>query len=113
MIALALILCASVYVHDGDTIRCDGERIRIFGLACAELHQPNGYAARDALRKMLSGKVVYIQRTGKFSYRRTVAHVLFGPEIGPPDRVTCAMIRRGWCSRYTRYDVRGEYAGCK
>jgi endonuclease YncB( thermonuclease family) len=91
LIATALILCASPTVHDGDTIRCGGERIRIENIDAPELPgSPKcrdrraahawcdyelGYQARDALRSFLSGRQVTIQRTGVDRYGRTLARV--------------------------------------
>lgn len=87
----ALILCTVVTVHDGDTIRCNGERVRIVDIDAPELpDSPKckdrrasyawcdfgaGYKSRDALRGLLASGQVRIQRVGVDKYGRTLAYV--------------------------------------
>lgn len=90
-LASAAFVCASPTVHDGDTIRCGGERIRIENIDAPELpDSPKchdyrvryawcdyqaGYQSRDALRALLSRGRVLINRTGTDRYGRTLARV--------------------------------------
>ena len=82
--------CAQLSVHDGDSIRCGRERIRIENIDAPELpdspkcHPPRsyawcdyraGYAARDALIAFLSKGTVMVRRTGTDRYGRTLARV--------------------------------------
>ena len=87
----AVSLCASPVVHDGDTLRCGGERIRIANIDAPELPDSpkcrdrrssyawcdydKGYQARDALRALLAGRRVQVVRTGVDRYGRTLARV--------------------------------------
>lgn len=87
----ALALCVSLSVHDGDSIRCGRERIRIQDIDAPELpdspkchdrrrryawcNYRKGYEARDALREFLSQGPVMVQRTGVDRYGRTLALV--------------------------------------
>ena len=87
----ALVLCAVVTVHDGDTIRCDGERVRIANIDAPELpdspkcHDRRasygwcdykaGYASRDALAKLAASGPVRMERLGVDKYGRTLARV--------------------------------------
>ena len=88
---IALALCTAPLVHDGDTIRCGPERVRIANIDAPELpdspkcHDRRvsyawcdyraGYAARDALAALLSRGRVSIERIGTDRYGRTLATV--------------------------------------
>lgn len=87
----AVALCASPSVHDGDTIRCGAERIRIQNIDAPELpDSPKcqdyrrsyawcdyaaGYKSRDALQALLTRGPARIQRMGQDKYGRTLARV--------------------------------------
>ncbi|WP_225008835.1 thermonuclease family protein [Novosphingobium percolationis] len=84
-------LCASPAVHDGDTIRCGAERIRIANIDAPELpDSPKcqdyrrayawcdyraGNRARIALQGFLRGGSVKVQRLGTDKYGRMLARV--------------------------------------
>lgn len=85
---LSAALCLVVTVHDGDTIRCDGEKIRILNIDAPELpgsprcrdRRKAGWCdyelaarSRDALKAFLAGGPVTIQRSGVDRYGRTLA----------------------------------------
>lgn len=89
--SIVLALCLSLSVHDGDTIRCGSERVRIASIDAPELpgspkcgarrgksawcDYPKGFAARDALRTLTSRGGVTIERLGTDRYGRTLATV--------------------------------------
>ena len=96
LLALAPIsTCGSVTVHDGDTIRCDGERVRISNIDAPELaHSPRcdsrhlragknpswcddalGLRSRDALQAFVLRGVLVIHREGSDRYGRTLARL--------------------------------------
>ena len=93
-----LALCLALTVHDGDTIRCEAERIRLADIDAPELEgsprcSPQsvqrleasrnpawcdydlGGRARDALSSYLGQGPVMIDRTGIDRFGRTLAHV--------------------------------------
>lgn len=90
-LAAASTLCPSLSVHDGDTIRCGAERVRIADIDAPELpDSPKcrdyraryawcdfqmGEQARDALRGFLTSGKVTIKRQGIDRYGRTLALV--------------------------------------
>lgn len=97
-ILLAAALCIAPITHDGDSIRCGAERIRISDIDAPELagsprcspqrvrqlaNTPNpawcdyrrGEAARKALTAFLASGPVLVQRVGVDRYRRTLARV--------------------------------------
>lgn len=93
--------CTSLSVHDGDTMRCDGERIRLANIDAPELSGSSrcsaksrqrlagsnnppwcdhalGARSRDALRSFVAGGRVAIRRQGVDRYGRTLATVSVG-----------------------------------
>lgn len=110
MICAALGICATLLgfptVHDGDTLRLEGVSIRLFGIDAEELHEPHGYAARDALRAIVSKTShVRCELTGDVSHERRVAicYTAEGRDIGE------LMVRGGHvldCARYSNYRYR-------
>lgn len=83
--------CSSLSVHDGDSIRCGRERIRIANIDAPELPDSpkckdrraayawcdfkTGYASRDSLKAFLAKGRVMIERQGIDRYGRTLARV--------------------------------------
>lgn len=86
-----MLSCPTPQVHDGDTIRCNSERIRIENIDAPELpgspkchdyrarnawcDAQAGYRSRDELRAFLSRGRVVIYRNGQDRYGRTLARV--------------------------------------
>lgn len=91
VLVAAMVACPLAIVHDGDTIRCGRERVRIVGIDAPELPgsskcEPRptrtawcdyqaGYRSRDALRGFLARGPVMIDRRGVDRYGRTLARV--------------------------------------
>ena len=91
IVLAAVVLCLSPSVHDGDTIRCGGERVRIANIDAPELSDSPkcqdrrvsyawcdyraGEASRVALIRLLSRGRVMIERLGTDRYGRTLATV--------------------------------------
>jgi len=107
LLLLASPAVAQVRVVDGDTIRVGAERVRIFGLDCAEMRDPGGREAKRALERMIAGRGVTLERIERDRYGRTVAKVFAGGQD-----VACGMIRAGACREYQRYS-RGTYSRCR
>lgn len=72
----AIIACNAPDVHDGDTLRCGSERVRLFGVDAPEVRrgktpaEPLAYEARDELIRLTRGRVgcrfVERDRYGRF-----------------------------------------------
>lgn len=90
ILAAAAVVCPSPQVHDGDSLRCDGERIRIANIDAPELpdspkctdRRRQGWCdhdmavqSRDALIAFLTRGRVMIARIGVDRYGRTLASV--------------------------------------
>jgi len=83
--------CTWLSVHDGDTIRCGRERVRLADIDAPELpDSPKckdgrrsyawcdfdaGYRSRDALKSFLSSGTIEVDRQGEDKYGRTLAIV--------------------------------------
>ncbi|MBO9707999.1 MAG: thermonuclease family protein [Caulobacter sp.] len=110
LVAAALVACTAPAVHDGDTLRCDGERVRLFGVDAPELKrgktpaEPFADAARLELERLTRGRVAcrFVDRD---RYGRFVGKCWSSTS---PD-VNAAMIRSGLASEYRRYS-KGLYA---
>lgn len=91
LILAAAVVCTPLSVHDGDSIRCGSERVRISDIDAPELpDSPKcrnyrrsytwcdfkaGYRSRDALRAFLVRGLVMVERQGVDRYGRTLARV--------------------------------------
>lgn len=108
--AAALIACTDPQVHDGDTLRCGNERVRLFGVDAPEVRrgqtpaEPFAYDARDELIRLTRGRVgcrfVDRDRYGRFVGKCWSSMT--------PD-VNAAVIRSGFATEYRRYS-KGAYA---
>jgi|SRR5215217_694058 len=106
----AIIACTAPTVHDGDTLRCGPQRVRLFGVDAPEVRrgkttaEPLAYEARDKLIRLTRGRVGY----------RFVDRDRYGRFVGrcwsdtSPD-VNAALIRSGLATEYRRYS-KGAYA---
>lgn len=90
-LAAAAVLCLAPAVHDGDSMRCGSERVRIANIDAPELagspkcgprrgytawcDYEMGEQARRALAGLLAGRRVMIQRRGNDAFGRTLALV--------------------------------------
>jgi endonuclease YncB( thermonuclease family) len=112
-ILLALLVClsspalAGVEIVDGDTLRIDGERVRLWGMDAPERKQacaiggqsvPIGQRATDTLRQILSNGPLRCDAKDRDRYGRTVSECWAG-EVN----VSEAMVRLGWAWALPRY----------
>lgn len=110
LIAGAIIACTAPTVHDGDTLRCGADSIRLFGVDAPEVRrgqapaQPLAYEARDLLVSLTRGRVG-CRVVDEDRYRRKVARCW---SDASPD-LNAAMIRSGLTTEWRRYS-KGAYA---
>lgn len=110
LVAAAIIACSAPPVHDGDTLRCGAERVRLYGVDAPEVRrgatpaEPFAYEARDELERLTRGRVgcrfVERDRYGRFVGRCW--------SDATPD-INAALIRSGFATEYRRYS-KGAYA---
>ena len=96
--------CSSVSILDGDTFRCDGERIRLEGIDAPELpgHCREGrdcapgdpHASADNLARLVEWHTVTCRKTDTDVYGRTVARCTAGKVD-----LSCAQIDGGHAIR--------------
>lgn len=111
LIAMLLVLSspalAGVEIVDGDTLRIDGERVRLWGMDAPERKQacqingqsvPIGQRATDTLRQVLGNGPLRCDAKDRDRYGRTVSECWAG-EVN----VSEAMVRLGWAWALPRY----------
>lgn len=103
--------CEPVRVHDGDTIRCGSERVRLADIDAPELPESPkcegyrradawcdfalGYRSREALRAFLARGPVALHRLGEDRYGRTLAQVTVNG-VGAGDYLVGQGLARPW-----------------
>ena len=83
ILALSVAALTGCTAIDGDTLNCNGERIRLQGIDAPEFSCPrnrqcvegNAQAAKDYLARLIRGKRLTIERPGQDRYERTLAVV--------------------------------------
>lgn len=110
LIAATIIACTAPQVHDGDTLRCGADRVRLFGVDAPEVRrgqtpaEPFAYEARDELVRLTRGRVGC----------RVVDRDRYGRFVGrcwsdASQDLNAALIRSGLATEYRRYS-KGAYA---
>lgn len=100
-------------VIDGDTIEIHGERIRLASIDAPETGQTCqdaagaewrcGVEAARLLDRMLLGKIVSCESSGRDRYRRLIASCTFPGEDGHAVSVNGLMVYAGFALAYRRY----------
>ncbi len=107
---VALSLCA---VIDGDSLRCNGENIRLLGIDAPEFRCPSNrqcvegdpQAAKDYLTGLIAGRGLTIERVGQDRYGRTL-----GVVYADGYNLSCSMISAGHAVYIERWDNGGRVA---
>ena len=109
----SLILAATITVVDGDTLRINGEPIRLLGIDAPEIHgcrqgrvcvPGDGRASKRSLEAIMSGQIS-VQRVGQDRYGRTLAQV-----YARGRNVACEQLRRGQAVYVSKWDNGGLLA---
>ncbi|HQR89362.1 MAG: nuclease [Caulobacter sp. 12-67-6] len=110
LLAAAVIACTAPKVHDGDTLRCGAQRVRLFGVDAPELRrgktpaEPFAYEARDLLIDLTRGRVG-CRIVNRDRYGRAVGRCW---SSASPD-LNAALIASGLVTEYRRYS-KGAYS---
>lgn len=109
----ALLFAVAMTVVDGDTIRVNGERIRLLGIDAPEIHgcrkgrvcvQGDGQASKRSLGALIRGPVT-LRRVGTDRYGRTLAQVYVAGR-----NVACEQVKRGQAAYVAKWDDGGLLA---
>jgi endonuclease YncB( thermonuclease family) len=109
LLAASIIACTAPTVHDGDTLRCGPDRIRLYGVDAPEVRkgktpaEPLAYEARDLLIQLTRGRVG-CRVVAQDRYGRSVARCW---SSASPD-LNAAMIRSGLTTEWRAYS-KGAY----
>lgn len=113
LLAGAVIACTAPTVHDGDTLRCGPDRIRLFGVDAPEVRrgktpaEPLAYEARDLLTRLTRGRVG-CRVVDEDRYGRKVARCWSSASAD----LNAAMIRSGLTTEWRAYS-KGAYAAAQ
>jgi micrococcal nuclease len=94
----ALLVFLACFAVDGDTIRCDGERIRLARIDAPERGKPGFQAAKDHMALQVRGKEVRCVVRGRERYGRLLAEC--GTDETP--NLSNEMLRAGLADVYRR-----------
>lgn len=110
MLTVVILICLAPAVHDGDSLRCDGERVRLIGIDAPEMadsprckdsrrarsdcDQERAVASRGYLRSLTRGEV-RCTVDGLDRYGRSLARCTSGGVD-----VNRAMVRAGMAVQY-------------
>jgi endonuclease YncB( thermonuclease family) len=93
-----LLSTSNLYVTDGDTIKLDGERIRLTCIDAPEKTQPYGLEAKEHLMNLLKDKTIEVAMESKDQYGRTLAWL-----IVEGDTINNTMVKDGFAWWYEYY----------
>lgn len=88
----------TLYVTDGDTIKLDGERIRLTCIDAPEKTQLYGLEAKEYLMNLLQGKEIEVIRESKDRYGRTLGWLIL-----EGDTINYKMVEKGMAWWYEYY----------
>lgn len=109
----SLAALSGCYAVDGDSLTCNGERIRLLGIDAPEFHCPRNRqcvagdprAAKAYLAALIQGRSLTIARVGKDRYDRTLAVV-----YADGRNLSCQMVSAGHAAYVARWDNEGKVA---
>jgi len=96
-----------INVVDGDTINVliDGieTRVRYKGIDAPELDQANGLFAKEFLERLLDGKELLLDESGKDKYGCTIAFVFAFRRSANINNTNARLVELGWAWHYAEY----------
>lgn len=109
MTALALVLALTgALVVDGDTLKLDGKKYRLWGIDAPEPQKPGGPAAARALREIIGDQPLTCEPINVDPYDRLVVRCTL-PDGSDP---ACTLVSQGHARDWPRYSG-GFYSTCK
>lgn len=74
----AVLVCFSPPVIDGDSMRCQGQEVRLWGIQAPEWDDRGGQASKGALRALTRRRQVHCRPLERDRYGRAVAQCFVG-----------------------------------
>ncbi len=98
-----------VGVVDGDTLRVSRKeggtvKVRLYGIDCPERNQEHGKEARRLTVKLAYGRVVFVEKRGKYPYGGIIGRM----SLPSGKFLSRALVRDGACWWYKRYAPKDE-----
>jgi endonuclease YncB( thermonuclease family) len=106
--ALAALCLIGATAVDGDTIRSDGQRLRIWGIQAPEMGEPGGDAAKSAMRRLIAGRALSCDVIDIDRYDRPVVRC----DLPDGTDLACRLVAMGAAVDWPKYS-RGAYEGCE
>jgi endonuclease YncB( thermonuclease family) len=107
LLSLILTLTGALVV-DGDTLKLDGQRYRLWGIDAPERDEPGGPAATRALRQIIGRDRLTCDVLDVDRYGRPVVHCTL-PDGSDP---SCTLVSQGHAQDWPKYSG-GHYAACE
>jgi endonuclease YncB( thermonuclease family) len=95
---IANLISPDLYVTDGDTIKLNGDRIRLTCIDAPEKTQPYSLEAKEHLMKLLEGKEIQVVKESTDRYGRILAWL-----IVEGDTINNKMVEDGFAWWYEYY----------
>jgi endonuclease YncB( thermonuclease family) len=109
MLSLALLLnLTGAVAIDGDTLKLDGQRYRLWGIDAPERDEAGGTEATLALRAIIEGQRLSCDALYTDPYQRPVVRCTL-PDGSDP---SCTLVARGHAEDWPKYS-KGHYAACE
>lgn len=105
--ALLLTLIGAVVV-DGDTLRHEGRKYRLWGIDAPEPNKPGGQASRDALSAILADQPLTCEVLDTDRYGRAVVRCTLPDGTDP----ACTLVTQGHARDWPRFSG-GVYSACE
>jgi endonuclease YncB( thermonuclease family) len=104
---LAALCLVGALAVDGDTLRLDGQRYRLWGIDAPEMREPAGPGAKRALAGLIAGQPLACDWIDTDRYGRPVVRC----DLPDGRDLSCAMAATGRATDWPRYSA-GRYEGC-
>ncbi|MBU2941436.1 thermonuclease family protein [Shimia thalassica] len=106
-VSATLIILATYSITDGDTLRSEELRLRLWGIDAPEPNKPGGQVAKEALANITRGLQLTCNQVDLDRYGRVVAQCLLPDGVD----IACELVKAGHARDWPRYS-RGFYSDC-
>ena len=108
MICLFALCLTGAIAIDGDTLRLDGQRYRLWGVDAPERSEPGAVASKAELADLIEGQRLVCELIDTDRYDRPVVRC----DLPDGRDLACELVRLGAAEDWPRYS-QGAYAKCR